>query len=539
MKRQSQIKLFWTTALLAWLFMACSLLSMQMTATAVPTMPVPAAPLTGPTLTPAAVTAPAGARLLTLSLEGTNRRLPVNILGASVEAMIEHLLDNPQKTAAIQKTAPGVIRFPGGSQSNYYDWQTGLLDFSPQPNSSSYYKFWAGVASKIAQAFPNGVSMEQYQTLSAQIGADVILVPNLETSSVSQQAAWFTRLAADHSLPKTIELGNEFYIAMAGDPNVMRIWPDEPTSMSVMKQYEQALQPIVGAGAKFAVQSAGAAFYISPNTTSKFQQRLLAWDQALTPGDWFQAVTIHLYPDPSQMIQQASNPGPEKEFQLFMGRADAGVDRALNDLDARLPGKEIWITEWSPRGGNFANTFGQPDLIPPQMNAQLVGREILAFLRHPAVTRALYFTLNADSNSVFRMYVQDPAGNYFPLPAAVVLQWFDEAANDNSTFQRVVDNSSQPVGGLGEFSESYRPVEGGLFNSAKGTTLIIQNASAEQRSYDPGALGQKTQPTSVEMLVADDFTATAYNPAQVQSLDPTAPILIPPYSLVRLEWGTP
>ena len=488
---------------------------------------------------PAALTVPAGARQLTLTPTGASRQLPANILGGSVEAMIEQLLDNPQKIAAIQQTAPGVIRFPGGSQSNYYNWQTGLLDFNPLPNSSAYYKFWAGVAPKIARAFPNGVHMEQYQSMAAQIGADVILVPNMETSSVSQQAAWFTQLAAGHALPKNIELGNEFYIAMAGDPNVMRIWPDEPTSLAVMKQYEQALQPIVGAGAKFAVQSAGAAFTIPPTATSKFQQRLLAWDQALAPADWFQAVTIHLYPDPAQMIQQAGNPGPAREFQLFMGKADAGVDRALSDLARRVPGKEIWITEWSPRGGNFADTFGQPDLVPPQMNAQLVARETLAFLRQPAVTQALYFTLNADSNSVFRAYVQDSAGNYLPMPATVVLQWFDQAANDNSTFQRLVDSTSLPVSGLGEFSDSYNPVEGGLFNSAKGTTLIIQNASSETRWYDPATQSQKNAPTSVELLVADNFTSTAYDPAPVQNLDPHAPILIPPFSILRVLWATP
>jgi hypothetical protein len=539
MKKSGRIKLTGLTGLLAVLFMACSLSNAPMPAASAPSTPIPATPLAAPALPPAIVTAPAGARLLTLTSAVPSRQLPENILGGSVEALIEHLLDNSQKIAAIQQTAPAVIRFPGGSQSNYYDWQTGLLDFSPLPDSSPYYKFWAGVAPKIARAFPNGVHMEQYQSLADQIGADVILVPNLETSSVSQQVAWFTQLAAQQALPKTIELGNEFYIAMAGDPNVMRIWPDEPTALAVMKQYEQALQPVVGAGAKFAVQSAGAAFTILPKTTSSFQQRLQAWDNALAPADWFQAVTIHLYPDPAQMIQQAGNPGPDRQFQLFMGRADAGVDRALNDLAARLPGKEIWITEWSPRGGNFANTFGQPDLVPPQMNAQLVARETLAFLRHPAVTRALYFTLNADSNSVFRAYVQDSFGNYLPMPATLVLQWFDQAANDNSTFQRVVDDSSQPVSGLGEFSESYNPVEGGLFTSARATTLIIQNASAEARWYDPGTLGQAADPASVELLVADNFTSAEHGPARVQSLDPHASILIPPFSIVRLVWSTP
>jgi hypothetical protein len=163
------------------------------------------------------------------------------------------------------------------------------------------------------------------------------------------------------------------------------------------------MRPIVGEGAQFAVQSSGSAFNIPPAGGSKFQQRLRDWDAALAPADWFQAVTIHLYPDPAAMIQQAGNPGADRRFQLFMGRADAGVDRALADLAARLPGKEIWITEWSPRGGNFTDTFGQPDLIPPSMNAQLVARETLAILRNPEVTRSLYFTLNADSNSVFRI----------------------------------------------------------------------------------------------------------------------------------------
>jgi hypothetical protein len=488
---------------------------------------------------PAAATPPEGVRSLELTDAGDPRVLPEKILGASVEAMIEHILDDPAKIAAIAQTGPGVIRFPGGSQSNYYNWQTGLLEFSLQPNSSPYYKFWAGVAPKITRAFPGGVHMEQYQTFATQIHADVVLVPNLETSSVNEQVTWFTQLAADHDLPKDIELGNEFWVAMGNDPNVIRQWPDEPTSLAVMKQYEEALRPIVGTGAKFAVQSAGASFTILPGAASRFDQRLLGWDAALSPADWFQAVTIHLYPDPGAMIQQAGNPGLDRRFGLFMGRADAGVDRALNDLAARMPGKEIWITEWSPTGGNFSTTFSSPDLISPQMAAQLVARESLAILRHPQVTHALYFTLNADPSSPFQEYVSDPQGNFLPMPVAVVLQWFDEAANSGSTFQRVIDQSSLPLTGLGGFSESYRPVEGGIFRSTSGTTLILQNASADPRWYDPPQLGQAPHPTRVDLLVADQFTATAHAAAQVQSLNPDAPLVIPPYSLARLVWANP
>src|SRR5579871_5269160 len=82
--------------------------------------------------------AAADARPLPLTRQGDPRLLPDHLFGGSVESLIEHLLDDPAKVAALKQTAPAVIRFPGGSQANYYNWQTGLLTFPVQPNSSSY-----------------------------------------------------------------------------------------------------------------------------------------------------------------------------------------------------------------------------------------------------------------------------------------------------------------------------------------------------------------------------------------------------------------
>lgn len=92
------------------------------------------------------------------------------------------------------------------------------------------------------------------------MGADGILVPNLETSTVGDQLARFEHLARHRVLPKLIELGNEFYLARFGDPALMRTWPDEPTAMAVMRRYEQALRPIVGEGGTIAVRSAASTF---------------------------------------------------------------------------------------------------------------------------------------------------------------------------------------------------------------------------------------------------------------------------------------
>ena len=289
------------------------------------------------------------AHALTLTLLGNARQLPAEILGASVESLIEKVIDDPRKVAAIKATAPAVIRFPGGSQSNYYNWRDGLLHFDPKPNSSAYYKYWASVAPLIARGHPNGISYEEYAAFANQIGgADIVIVPNLETSSVEEQTAWFKKLGSENLAPKNIELGNEFWVAMAGDPNVMRKWLDEKSSMAMMQQYVTALRPLVGADAKFAVQASAASFTLLPSESRPFYRRLLQWDADLAPADWFQAVTAHLYPDHAEMSGDTQNSSPQQLFAALMGRSDAGVDRAIGDIAKKLSGKEIWVTEWSP-----------------------------------------------------------------------------------------------------------------------------------------------------------------------------------------------
>ena len=504
--------------------------------------PTTRAPLPNPTTTASAMaiipapTIPANARALKLMPLGDARKLPDKILGASVESLIEHVIDDPRKVAAIKATAPAVIRFPGGSQSNYYDWRDGQLHFDPKPNSSAYYKYWAGVAPLIARGHPNGVLYEEYAAFAQQIGgADIVIVPNLETSSVEEQVVWFKKLASENLTPKNIELGNEFWVAMAGDPNVMRKWLDEKSSMAVMQQYATALRPIVGADAKFAVQASAASFTVQPNDSRAFYRRLLQWDADLAPADWFQAVTAHLYPDLAGLTGDAQNPSPQQLFALLMARSDQGVDRALNDIAKKLPGKEIWVTEWSPRGGSPTN-LDRPDLdkVPPQMNAQLIARMELTFLRHPEVTKAQYFTLYSSDHSVFQVYVQ--ADNQFaPEATAVVVGWFDDVANGDATFQRVVEANEAIVSDLGPVKESYRPIEGGLFKSANRTVLILQNASAEARVYDPmqDTVGK---PARVELLVTSDLGNTAHVAAQVTRLDASAPIVLPPLSIARVIW---
>jgi Immunoglobulin domain/Immunoglobulin I-set domain len=482
------------------------------------------------------VTAPPAARTLTLVPSGASRVLPPRLLGASAEPHIEHLLDTPSKRAAIQATAPGTLRFPGGSLANYYDWRDGQLHLDPQSDSSSYYIFWANLAKTLALAHPDGIKVQDYAPFANQVGADCILDANLETSTVQLQSAWFQDMATRGIAPSLVELGNEFYYAMLNDPHVLQKWPDEPSSFTVMQQYQQQLRPLAAPGAKFAVQAVGASLNIHPNAAGAWAKRLLDWDEALLPAPWFEAATIHVYPDIPALQTQPGGRSPFGLWTLLMGRMDAGIDRAVDEMAARLPGTEIWITEWSPRGGLPPDSQGNfVDPVSPAMAAHIATRVELAFLRHPEITRALYFDLSFNLGNVFQCYV--PSGSqWLPLPAVALMGWFHQAANQGPSYQRVVEQGGTAVATGSDFQEHFLPVEGAEFVGGSGRTLILQNASAEDRLLDATYGGARAVPASVDLMQISTWDDDRALPAQIQHLAPGKNLLVPAYSVVRIVW---
>jgi hypothetical protein len=477
---------------------------------------------------------PSAAGAIRLEPAGSARQLPQGLCGASSEPMIERLTGNQAKAAALKEIAPALLRFPGGSQANFYDWKAGMLDFHDNPQSSPYVKFWAQAARRIAATFSRGVHLEDFMPFVREVGADVLLVPNLETSTAESQAEWFQKLASEGILPRNIELGNEFWIAMSQDPDSLRRWPDEPSSAAVMHRYEQALRPIAGPAAKFAVQAAGAAFWVAPQARGALAQRLNGWDAALHPESWFDAITIHLYPvlEPLQALPGGGS--HEGLFRYLMARCDGGVDRTIGSVTARVPGKEIWITEWSAHGaGSWARTGADP--VTTAMFTQAATRMLLSILRHPEVTRELFFTLNFDAQG-HSYFIRGADGSYHPEPAAQILGWIGRAANSGARFQRVVEQGAAPVSPGVSFGDTYREVEGAVFLSAGQTTLILQNSGARARTFDPAGGGRLPAPKSVEMISTSDLNGSERHAVKIDNVPATGPVPVPPYSVMRVVW---
>ena len=373
------------------------------------------------------------AKPLVLEKSGPERQLPERLLGASVESLIEHLIDDPRKVAALKDMDLAFVRFPGGSQSNYYDWRTGLLDIPVTPRSSAYMRFWADIAPKIRTGFPNGVKIAEYTKFARQIGAEVVLVPNLETLSIAEQVAWFREMQAAGIVPRYIELGNEFWIAMGFDPDVLKRWPDEPTAMRIMKQYCDALRPYFLRGPVWPCRARPAP---SGFVATRFVPPVSICGSGIwtsSPPSWFDAVTIHPYPRMDTIMGER-------------GRRRAGISRKKRcgcsvpswPISTRAPTTSSRTCGSVCRARKFGSPNGTPvgpttrsRMSPPRpCTSNSPPRMTFALLRHREVTMSLFFTLNflrhGPAGGAFQ---SDGQGGYRPMPHVLALRWFHEAAN--------------------------------------------------------------------------------------------------------------
>jgi hypothetical protein len=157
-------------------------------------------------------------------------------------------------------------------------------------------------------------------------------------------------------------------------------------------------------------------------------------------------------------------------------------------------------------------------------------------LRIPQVTMSLFFMFNFTTRPVFAVFATMPDGNFVPLPPAVPVIWFAQAANGGVEYQRYLEAGAERTPGGGRLDESYAAIEGALFKGDTATTLLIQNASASPRALQLPADRRGHAPSKIETLAMPDLTDQTRGAAQIATLPAVPSVELPAGSLTRLIW---
>jgi len=461
----------------------------------------------------------AGAQAIPVSLTGTVRTVTPALLGLNAVNVTGPRWDDTKLDAVLSKFGPGVLRYPGGTNANYWDWQKGWFQpgqwpsEKPTPVNDKIGVFKVGLSA--AGAAPMFVL--NVLTYQGAIGTD-----SLNTTMLQGQIA-FLRAAAQAGLPvKMVELGNELYLT--GAVNFGPHGQDYATRFPTAADYASQMNTWIAALHRNFPGVQVAPVAADPNFIPGVSQRRQTWDQDVLPAlHGEDVVSVH-------EIQRVYQSGPAATVlaQPYI-RYQTFKSNQLKLIVARkLP---VWLTAY-----NMEDQTPGHAVEGTWLHGLYVAEETLLFLANPVFK---YIGLsgsigNAHGGAIFSGSDGLGPGKPQTVPLALTAAG-TTLAQIQAAFHGA--SKSQPLafaGGPTLGSTGAPALTGEAVTTPSGRGLVLVNASGQAvtlnlSSLFPGGfkVTQRTAP-SVTTLVTGPSSTTA------TTTSGTGQVQVGPYSLATV-----
>lgn len=210
---------------------------------------------------------------------------------------------------------PGTLRYPGGTEADFFKWQAG----KPTKNAKTY-KF---TLAKLAKA---------YQATRAAPIFDLNVLNPKNKLNTTDQVNMLRAAKADGMPVKYVEIGNELY----GGGTFAKAFP----SGTVYGRTVQAYVPVLHHDFPGVQVAADAVFDPSNPRQQQWNSQLLATATGAGAPD---ALILHYYPG------VIYDPFASADVPPLFGNAYTAISD-LGSAVASLQGKPVWLTEYNYRG---------------------------------------------------------------------------------------------------------------------------------------------------------------------------------------------
>ena len=268
----------------------------------------------------------------------SNISRPVPKVGHMLNYLTKPSWGNQSFIDSVQKLNLQLIRYPGGTESQYFDWQTGRsVPASLWTNGTLFNHSYIGTAPHIS--YPLSELHYFYQ----QTGIKPVFCLNMLTKTLSNQIQML-QTAASLGIPvHYIELGNELYF------NVTDFTNKYPNPIDYVLDVKNNWIPQLSSlfpNAKIAV--IGSYDGLTDLNNNTVPPRIYTWNDTLFAQNvGADGITFHYYIPPNTTT--LSNPNitqalaaPFKHWQTMK----------INTVDKVTNGMECWITEYNLNDGN-------------------------------------------------------------------------------------------------------------------------------------------------------------------------------------------
>lgn len=393
----------------------------------------------------------------------------LNATGDSVSAWRD-----PDVLTAMRELHPSVLRFPGGTVSDFYDWQTEKVQL-PIDNPA-FAAMWQ--RSHKPRADQSGFFL-----MCDSVGADPLLVLNLYQGSSATLAGWVQSVTRDTSAHARLwELGNE-----------MNLHPWHPafhwaTRVRTVAQYLAHAEPVgrmilaSGAEERVAVDADEPEFVWSENPRVNDFAPGDQWNSAVASAPrFFNAVAMHVYlgDHPDWVTDDISR----AQWLFEVGDELPG---ALNTWQQRFFGNlPLWLTEFGVTGRDTVEQTRWGFALP-ELNAALrlmaTPGQVTMLLKHEAFAHGI-------GRVAFRYIPQEPEGRRVAWTATGVgYRWLGSAFAEATAQLAVRVSGPTFAGHLRYAGRRYATLAVVGLETRAGVTLFIVNRGAADLAtvFPPG-----------------------------------------------------
>jgi hypothetical protein len=316
-------------------------------------------------------------------------------LGANVNALFwEAHYDDAALLAAVRSLGRPVVRFPGGTEADYFDWTLG------RPVDSCRYgacRTWDTAQLTPPTLFTRfggfrNSTPAAFARFANQVEGALLLVANTVTASVDDNVRWLRATRDAGAAVPMLELSNEPYFGrVEGTDNTERLYPTAASHVTFVRALATAVRPVLPSTAFAYPAFVPRVDPVTGAPTAGHDTRMLTWNaEALAAGiaPHVQAFALHFYPRlPAR--QGATEATWLRTLGEFAERYWSAT-RRQSQWTLLPPDKRLWVTELN---ASFADA---PELVGTWMHGLMQAQLVLLMLHDPRVDVVLQHMLTGN-----------------------------------------------------------------------------------------------------------------------------------------------
>lgn len=430
---------------------------------------------------------------------------------------------------AYQNLGFSLIRFPGGTDANYYLWRSADYGCNTNKQIGSVSQDRIKRFNRSLSRKNRTYSTDDFVSFLNQTRSDFSLVVNVLCDTPQSTKEWMENLRDKGITVKYVELGNELHFeeyAWAFPSAEDYVETAQKHVLEVKRVFPEAKIGIVASSSSFRAKNFPSFDLMAKNNRHRMG---LAFDKLAAAASFADALVIHIYStlDPSHRDKILNRLDIGRAYQNGISHFDNRVLLSLHYLHDLNPDKEIWITEWGLAFYDWLRSH-ETGFVSSYYNALFVMNGLLIFALEPEAAVANYHNITN-----LWSYAEKLKTN----PTYEVIQLLKDPMNQAIKIAPVnLIGGRAYVGTHSEYGNSSPELYAAFFhNDSHGYLIILNKLGNHYRVSSLSSDSNLTlKPDELLQIVPVKSPASSDLRKTQQSLNGNETIDIPPYSITKI-----